>query len=93
MTSNQNLNPYADFVMNTSNPFYLHPSETPVVVLVTLLLEGMKNFQPWILSMRVYLFCKNKTWFIDGMIPTLEKQEAHYNQWLCRNNMILAWLQ
>jgi hypothetical protein len=93
MTTSQILNPYADFATNTTNPFYLHPSETPAVVLVTPLLEGTKNFQSWILSMRVALVCKNKLGFVDGTIPIPEKQDSHYNQWLRCNNMILAWLQ
>jgi hypothetical protein len=63
------------------------------VVLVTPLLKGTKNFQSWILSMRVALVCKNKLGFVDGTIPIPEKQDSHYNQWLRCNSMILAWLQ
>lgn len=74
MTSNQSLDPYGDFAMNNTKPFYLYPGESPAVVLVTPLLEGTKNFQSWIISTRVALVCKNKIKFVDGTIPTLENK-------------------
>jgi hypothetical protein len=77
----QSFDSYADFATNASNPFFLHPSENPAVELVTPPLEGNKNFQSWIRSMRLALTSKNKIAFVDGTFLTPAKSDTLYNQW------------
>ena len=91
--ANQNFESYTDFPTNVSNPFYLHPSETPAVILVTPPLEGNKNFQSWIRSMKIALISKNKMVFVDDTCTTPSKTDPLYNQWIRCNSMVLAWIQ
>lgn len=91
--ANQTLDSYSDYATNSSNPFYIHPNENPAITLVQSQLEGSKNFQSWIRSMRVALISKNKLIFVDGTIKAPEKTHSLYNQWFRCNNMVLAWIQ
>lgn len=91
--ANQLLESYTDFATNSSNPFYLHPNESPAVTLVQPPLEGSKNFQAWTRSMRVALISKNKLIFVDGTITAPAKTHSMYNQWFRCNYMVLAWIQ
>lgn len=84
---------YTDFATNNGNPYYLHPSETPAITLVTPVLEGSKNFQPWIRSMRISLTSKNKIAFVDGTFKAPAKTDSLYNQWTRCNSMVLSWIQ
>lgn len=90
---NQSFATYVDFATNNGNPLYLHPSETPTTMLATLVLEGMKNFQPWIRSMRMSLISRNKISFVDGTFKSPEKTNSTFNQWTCCNSMVLSWIQ
>lgn len=85
--------PYFNFATNNGNLYYLHPSETPALVLVTPVLEGTKNFQPWIRSMRISLLSKNKLLFVDGTFQDPEKTGSLHNQWRQCNSMVLSWIQ
>ena len=91
--ANKNFESYTDFPTNVSNPFYLHPSETPAVILVTPPLEGNKNFQSWIHSMKIAVISKNKMVFVDGTLTAPSKTDPFYNQWICCNSMVLAWIR
>lgn len=93
MTTNQDYSKFVDFATNNGNPFYLHPSETPATILVTPVLEGTKNFQPWIHSMRTSLVSKNKLSFVDGTFKVPEKSDSIFNQWMRCNSMVLSWIQ
>lgn len=93
MTTISDFSTYSDYATNNSNQFYLHPSETPATVLVTPVLEGTKNYQPWIRSMRMSLVSKNKLWFADGTFKIPEKIDSIFNQWTRCNSMVLSWLQ
>jgi hypothetical protein len=53
------------------NPYYIHPSDCPSLVLVTPLLDA-NNYQTWSRSMRIALSCKHKEQFID---PTALKPD------------------
>lgn len=92
-TLNQSFETYSDFATNNGNPFYLHLSETPATNLVTPPLEGTKNFQPWIRSMRISLISKNKISFVDGTFKVPEKSNSIHNQWTRCNSMVLSWIQ
>ena len=91
--ANQSLDLYTDFATNASNPFFLHPSETPALILVAPPLQGSKNFQSWIRSMRIALISKNKMSFVDGSFTAPSKTHSVYNQWVRCNSMVLSWIQ
>lgn len=52
--------------INFNNPLYLHPSDTPGVLLVSHKLHGIENYSVWSRSMRIALLAKNKLGFVEG---------------------------
>ena len=82
---------YSDFLTNTSNAFYLHPSENPSLILVSPLLDG-KNYHLWSRSMRLALSLKNKLGFIDGTLG-IQTAEPLFGAWKRCTTMVLSWTQ
>jgi hypothetical protein len=79
--------------MDSSNPYYIHPSDHPGHLLVPTKLNGT-NYPSWSRSMIHALTAKNKVGFINGSIkePSQENQPAEYALWNRCNSMILSWL-
>lgn len=46
--------------------FYLHPSDTTGIYLITMKLSGSDNYQTWIRAISDDLLVKNKLCFVDG---------------------------
>lgn len=57
----------SSLIADDANPYFLHPSDNPGVILVTQLLIG-DNYHTWARSMSMALSAKNKLGFVDGMI-------------------------
>ncbi|XP_061355655.1 uncharacterized protein LOC133300166 [Gastrolobium bilobum] len=90
-SSGSHQNQLPDFLTNPSNPFFLHPNESPSVVLVSPLLNA-SNYHTWARAMTVALLSKNKIGFINGsIIPPLET-DPNYFAWQRCNNMVVAWI-
>lgn len=83
---------YGDFSANSSNPYYLHPNESPALFLVSPPLVN-KNYHSLARSMHIALISKNKEKIIDGTLPKPNAIDASYAPWIRCNIMILAWLQ
>ena len=69
--------PEADKYDNLNDPFYLHHSDQPRVLLVTQLLNE-ENYDTWSRAMLMALSIKNKEGFINGTIknpPTTSTTE------------------
>jgi hypothetical protein len=79
--------------MDSSNPYYIHPSDHPGHLLVPTKLNGT-NYPSWSISMIHALTAKNKIGFINGSIkvPSEVDQSAEYALWNRCNSMILSWL-
>ncbi|KAE8663671.1 hypothetical protein F3Y22_tig00112925pilonHSYRG00180 [Hibiscus syriacus] len=77
---------------NGANPYYLHQSDNPGMILVSQLLSN-NNFHSWKRSMMLALSAKNKLGFVDGSIqapdPSLVNQ---FNAWTRANNLVNSWL-
>ncbi|XP_068649201.1 uncharacterized protein [Aristolochia californica] len=76
----------------SSNPYYLHHSDSPEQVLVSQLLTG-ENYTSWSRAMTLALSVKNKVGFIDGSIP--EPQSADpplLNSWTRNNHIVISWI-
>ncbi|XP_050217905.1 uncharacterized protein LOC126668770 [Mercurialis annua] len=74
-----------------SNPYYVHPSENPSLLLVTnLLTEG--NYHSWCRAMKKALISKNKLKFIDGSIAVPCRNDPSFPAWERCNNMVCSWL-
>ncbi|XP_020208977.2 uncharacterized protein LOC109793916 [Cajanus cajan] len=83
---------YADFTTNPYNPYYLHPNETPSLVLVTPLLDG-KNYHTRARAMRMALMSKHKVKFIDGTLTPPHSSSILFEPWGRCNTMVISWLQ
>ena len=65
---------------DTNSPYYVHPSESPSSVLVTLPLDGSK-YLAWHSSMKRALGAKNKLSFIDASIPIPPIDDLNHSVW------------
>jgi hypothetical protein len=77
---------------DSSNCYYLHPSDNPGALLVSEIFTG-ENYIAWSRSMTIALTVKNKISFIDGslMQPITNNQSLRV-AWLISNNLVLSWL-
>ncbi|KAL4313244.1 hypothetical protein GQ457_01G015460 [Hibiscus cannabinus] len=75
---------------NGNNPYYLHQSDNPGMVLVTQPLAN-DNYNSWRRSMQMALFVKNKLGFVDGTI-SLPVLSDRVNAWTRANNLVISWL-
>ncbi|CAL9023896.1 unnamed protein product [Prunus brigantina] len=78
---------------DASNPFFVHHSDHPGMVLVPKLLNG-DNYTTWCRSIRLSLGAKNKLGFVEGtvQIPSEKSNPDHYSHWLQCNDMVLSWI-
>lgn len=74
-----------------SNPFTLHHSDNPIVILVSPPLSG-DNYNTWYRSMRMALRAKNKLGFVDGTIPAPPSTSSNHEQWVRANDIVTSWL-
>ncbi|XP_019153726.1 PREDICTED: uncharacterized protein LOC109150247 [Ipomoea nil] len=74
-----------------SNPFFLHPNESPALVLVSTPLDG-SNYHPWARAMTMALSCKNKLKFVDGSILKPPKDDRKFEVWGRCNDMVVTWI-
>jgi len=63
-------------IMNDSNPFLIHPSDNPSLMLVSHPLSG-DNYNSWKKAMKMAFLGKKKFGFVDGSI--LEPPPGHIN--------------
>ncbi|KAL5764145.1 hypothetical protein ACOSP7_016494 [Xanthoceras sorbifolium] len=84
--------PKANKFNNPNDPFYLHHSDQPGLVLVAQLLNE-ENYSTWSRVMLMALNIKNKEGFVNGAIKhPLETSIAEIQQWRRCNNLVRAWI-
>lgn len=87
MYESQNSN-YVDH----NDPYYLHHSDSPGLVLVSQVLTG-ENYASWSRSMNIYLSVKNKFEFVDGSLPKPNNSNpVKLKSWIRNNNIVISWL-
>ena len=74
------------------NPYYLHNTDHPGLVLVSDRLTTASEFHSWRRSIRMALNVRNKLGFIDGMIAKPSLNPRDYGVWSRCNDMIATWL-
>ena len=76
-----------------ASPYFLQSSDHPGMVLVSQSLNG-ENYGSWSRAVRIALFVKNKTSFIDGTLqaPNADTEPLQYQQWLRNNNLVISWI-
>ncbi|KAF7116105.1 hypothetical protein RHSIM_RhsimUnG0038200 [Rhododendron simsii] len=77
--------------IDPSDPFFIHASDHPSMILVPKVLDGT-NYAMWRRSMLVSLSAKNKLGFIKGTIPTPSASDPKYSLWQRCNDMVLSWV-
>lgn len=79
--------------MQTSlhDPLILHHSNTPVITLVKIPLNG-RNYGEWSCSMRLSLSAKNKLSLIDKIVKAPSTADPRLPLWQCCNNLVLTWI-
>jgi hypothetical protein len=77
---------------DSSNCYYLHPSDNPSALLVSEIFTG-ENYIAWSRSMSIALTMKNKIAFVDGSLAQLNTTDHSFHiAWLRSNNLIMSWL-
>ncbi|CAN0918755.1 hypothetical protein LINGRAHAP2_LOCUS31052 [Linum grandiflorum] len=78
-------------ILDSSNPYFIHPSEPWGQCLVSSVLTEF-IYSEWVMAMTMVLDGKNKIGFVDGTIPTLAPGHPLYSFWLRNNKLILSWI-
>src|ERR1044072_8702339 len=73
------------------NPYYLHASDHPGLVLVSQPLAD-DNYASWKRSMVLALSGKNKLGFVDGTIPQPPEADPQHRAWIRNSNVVASWL-
>ncbi|XP_059306233.1 uncharacterized protein LOC132057623 [Lycium ferocissimum] len=74
-----------------SSPFYLHPSDSPGMLLVNTLFDG-KGYAGWSRAFVIALSAKNKLGMIDGTSEVPNTSSANYKAWTRCNDMVISWI-
>ncbi|XP_019240928.1 PREDICTED: uncharacterized protein LOC109220913 [Nicotiana attenuata] len=75
---------------DSSHPFYLHPSDSPGMILVNSIFDG-KSYGGWRRAVLIALSAKNKLEFIDGTISELAPVSPSFKAWNRCNDMVISW--
>ncbi|XP_019171340.1 PREDICTED: uncharacterized protein LOC109166896 [Ipomoea nil] len=73
------------------DPWYLHITENPNLILVSPPLSEV-NYASWSRSMKIALEVKNKFGFADGSILKPEINDPKYTIWKRCNNIVCSWI-
>ncbi|KAL6348322.1 hypothetical protein AAG906_005622 [Vitis piasezkii] len=73
------------------DPFSLHHSDHPGMVLVSKVLEG-DNYSTWSRAMRISLSAKDKIGFVTGSIKPPSSTDDSFPSWQRCNDMVISWL-
>ncbi|RVW16870.1 Retrovirus-related Pol polyprotein from transposon RE1 [Vitis vinifera] len=90
--SHSSNGPVQNLSDDSSNSYYLHPSNNPGALLVSEIFTG-ENYIAWSRSMSIALTVKNKIAFVDGSLVQPITNDPHLRvAWLRANNLVLSWL-
>ncbi|XP_070004346.1 uncharacterized protein [Nicotiana sylvestris] len=78
-------------VVDSSHPYYLHPSDYPGMNLVSTVFDG-RSYDGWRRAVVIALSAKNKLGFIDGTLTIPQADSRHQQTWARCNDMVLSWL-
>ncbi|RVW28831.1 hypothetical protein CK203_050138 [Vitis vinifera] len=67
-------------IIDSSNPYHLHPSDHPSIMLVSKSLDG-DNYGTWSRSVTIAPSAKDKIEFIDGSIIRPSHTNAKFSSW------------
>ncbi|XP_070022949.1 uncharacterized protein [Nicotiana sylvestris] len=77
--------------IDSSHPYYLHPSDYPWMNLVSSVFDG-KSYGGWRRAVVIALSAKIKLGFIDGTLVVPSSDSGLQKAWARCNDMVLSWL-
>ncbi|XP_074374585.1 uncharacterized protein LOC141714995 [Apium graveolens] len=77
--------------LDSWHPLYLHPSDHPGQILVSIALNG-DNFNEWKRSMSLALSAKNKLGLLTGKHKIPGISSPYFDHWQRCNDMIISWI-
>lgn len=77
--------------IDVNHQYYLHPSDNPGMVLVTVTLND-HNYNQWCRSMKIALSSKLKLGFIDGSYLQPELTSSLFSHWNRCNDIVISWI-
>ncbi|XP_016499766.2 uncharacterized protein LOC107818295 [Nicotiana tabacum] len=83
--------PQITLTHDSSHPFYLHPFDSPGMILVNSIFDG-RSYGGWRGAVLIALSAKNKLGFIDGTILVLTTSVSSLKLWSRCNDMVISWL-
>nr|XP_009765468.1 PREDICTED: uncharacterized protein LOC104217011 [Nicotiana sylvestris] len=78
-------------IVDSTHPYYLHPSDYPEMNLVSSVLNG-KGYGGWRRAVVIALSTKNKLGFVDGSLVVPEADSGLQKAWARSNGIVLSWL-
>lgn len=76
---------------DSSNPFFLHHSDNPGLILVSQHLTG-DNYPSWSRAMTIALSVKNKLGFINGSLLKPDGNDLNLLNSFRNSNMVISWI-
>lgn len=73
------------------DPLYVHPSDSPSLVIAQPLLDSY-NYHAWSRTIRRALESKNKLGLVDGTVKKPDEGDRKYSAWTKANNMVVSWI-
>ncbi|XP_019256773.1 PREDICTED: morphogenetic regulator of filamentous growth protein 1-like [Nicotiana attenuata] len=77
--------------VDTSNPLYIHPSDSPGMILVSVPFDGT-GYRSWRRSALRALSVKNKLGFITGELRKPSSDSPQFRLWERCDNMVTSWI-
>ncbi|GJS19183.1 ribonuclease H-like domain-containing protein [Tanacetum coccineum] len=87
-----NIRVVSDCRLDVSNLLHLHHNDFAALIVVSVKLKGIENYQIWSCAMLLALEVKNKTGFIDGSCRRSNTDEVLGNQWDRVNVVVYRWI-
>lgn len=78
-------------ILDSTNPLYMHPSESARTVLVPIAIDET-GYRSWRRGVLRAFSVKNKVGFITGKRKKPNVGEASYEQWTRCDDMVTSWI-
>ncbi|XP_070047432.1 uncharacterized protein [Nicotiana tomentosiformis] len=86
-----NVESIVNSVLDPSDPLYLHQSDNPGAMLVSVAFSGI-GYRSWICVVLRGLSVKNKTSFISGECKRPDPQSPKFRQWERCDDIVTLWI-
>ncbi|XP_060964620.1 uncharacterized protein LOC115718736 [Cannabis sativa] len=73
------------------SPYYLSNADHPGLVLATRILTD-RNFQPWRRDFKISIGARNKTPFLEGILPQPPPNDSLFGSCIRCNQMVMSWI-